>query len=83
MNELAALEALGLTLPSPWAIAGAVLFGLIGLVAWRRGRKNKQSVLFWLGLALMFYPYAVSETGLLWGVGGALTGLVVWKWGAA
>jgi MYXO-CTERM domain-containing protein len=38
MDTLAQLQAMGLTLPSPAYIWGAVLFGLLGYAAWRRGR---------------------------------------------
>jgi hypothetical protein len=73
MNELAALQALGLELPSPAYIVGAVVFGLVGLFAWRRGRKLKRPWSLWLGVALMLYPYAISSTWLLYVVGVALS----------
>jgi apolipoprotein N-acyltransferase len=72
MNELAALQSLGLELPSPVYIVGAVVFGLVGLFAWRRGRKLKRPSSLWLGVALMLYPYAISSTWLLYVVGVAL-----------
>jgi hypothetical protein len=72
MNELAALQSLGLELPSPTYLVGAVVFGLVGLFAWRRGRKLKQPWSLWLGVALMLYPYAISSTWLLYVVGAAL-----------
>jgi hypothetical protein len=72
MNELAALQSLGLELPSPAYIVGAVVFGLVGLFAWRRGRKLKRPWSLWLGVALMLYPYAISSTWLLYVVGVAL-----------
>jgi len=72
MDELAALQSLGLALPSPAYIVGAVVFGLVGLVAWRRGRKLERPRTRWLGVALMLYPYAVSATWLLYAVGLAL-----------
>jgi hypothetical protein len=77
MNELAALQALGFELPSPAYIFGAVLFGLLGLAAWRYGRKAGQATAKWLGVALMVYPYAISNTWLLYGVGLAL-GVAIW-----
>lgn len=80
MNELKQLQALGLVLPSPAYILGAILFGIIGWVAFRRGRNKSISVLTWTGVALMLYPYGVSETWLLWLVGFALSGLVYAKW---
>jgi apolipoprotein N-acyltransferase len=72
MDELSALQSLGLELPSPAYIFGAIVFGLIGLVAFRRGRKSGRRTTLWLGVALMVYPYAISRTWLLYAVGVAL-----------
>lgn len=72
MNELTALQALGLQLPSPAYIFGAILFGLLGLAAYRQGRRNERPRTLWLGVALMLYPYAISRTWLLYVVGVAL-----------
>ena len=72
MDELTALKSLGLELPSPAYIIGAIVFGLIGWVAFRRGRKSGRQQTLWLGVALMAYPYAVSRTWLLYVVGVAL-----------
>ena len=72
MNTLSELQALGLELPSPAYIFGALLFGLIGLLAFRHGRRSERRLTLWLGVALMLYPYAVSNTWLLYGVGLAL-----------
>lgn len=77
MNDLAALQTLGLELPSPAYIFGAIVFGVIGLIAFRRGRKSGRRRTLWLGVALMFYPYAVSSTWLLYAVGAALCAGVV------
>ncbi len=80
MDELKTLEAMGLVLPSPAYIFGAILFGVIGYFVFRRGRKTERSVLTWSGVALMLYPYAVSETWLLWLIGAGLCGWVHLKW---
>ena len=80
MNELKQLESLGLVLPTPAYILGAILFGIIGWLAYRRGRKTSVSVLTWTGIALMLYPYGISQTWMLWLVGIALSGLVYAKW---
>jgi len=80
MNDLKNLESLGLTLPSPAYIMGSILFGIIGYVAYRRGRKSARPALTWSGVVLMVYPYAISETWLLWGVGMALCGWLYTKW---
>ena len=80
MNELSGLGSLGLELPSPSYIAGAILLGMVGYVAFRRGRKAARSELKWVGVALMAYPYAVSQTWLLWALGAALCGWLYVKW---
>jgi len=74
MNDLAALQTLGVELPSPAYIFGAVVFGLIGWAAFRFGRKRARPRTAWLGIALMLYPYAISRTWLLYLVGAALCG---------
>ena len=71
-DELATLQSLGLELPSPAYIVGAIVFGLLGLAAWRRGRKVGPRTTMYLGFALMVYPYVVSSTALLYAVGTAL-----------
>ena len=80
MNDLRALQTLGLVLPSPAYIAGAILFGVIGYAAFRRGRKSTRPALTWTGVALMLYPYAVPQTWLLWTIGLGLCGWVYVKW---
>ena len=77
MDELAAFQSLGLELPSPAYIVGAILFGLIGMVAFYRGRRRGRKRTLWLGVALMVYPYAVSSTWLLYVVGLALCSAIL------
>ena len=69
MDELSALKSFGLERPSPAYLMGAIVFGLIGWAAFRRGRKTGRRQTLWLGVALMAYPYAVSRTWLLYAVG--------------
>ena len=80
MNELKQLESLGLVLPGPAYLFGAIMFGIIGWVAFRRGKKVSSAALTWTGVALMVYPYAVSETWMLWVIGLALCGWLYAKW---
>ena len=74
MNGLAALPSLGLELPSPAYLFGAVVFGLVGWAAFRFGRKRERPRTTWLGVALMLYTYAISRTWLLYVVGAVLCG---------
>ena len=78
MHSLEELKSLGLTLPSPAYIAGLILFGIIGLFAFSIGRRRKHPPTKWIGVALMFYPYIVYETWLLYGVGIGLCGALWW-----
>jgi hypothetical protein len=80
MNEIKALQSMGFVLPSPAYIFGAIVFGLLGMVAFSRGKKASQPLLTWTGVALMLYPYAIGETWLLWSVGVGLSALVFAKW---
>ncbi len=72
MNDLNSLAGLGLTLPSPAYLFGLILFGITGYAAYRYGRKTALAKPKWIGIALMLYPYAISETWLLYFVGGSL-----------
>lgn len=72
MDELNTLQALGLTLPSPAYLFGAIVFGLIGWVAYRYGKRTDHQPVKWLGLALMLYPYAISQTWLMYLIGAIL-----------
>jgi predicted membrane-bound mannosyltransferase len=80
MNELKQLESIGLVLPTPAYMLGAILFGIIGYVAFRHGRKTARPILTWTGLALMLYPYAIDQTWLLFTVGMALCAAIYLKW---
>jgi hypothetical protein len=74
LDDLNAITSLGLTLPSPAYLFGLLLFGLIGLAAYRYGNKAALAKPKWIGVALMLYPYAVTRTWLLYGIGFALCG---------
>jgi hypothetical protein len=81
VDDLTTLQSLGLSLPSPAYIFGAVVFGLVGIAAYRYGKKAGRPRTKWLGVALMVYPYAISWTWLLYVVGFALCVAVYWNRG--
>lgn len=61
------------TMFSPANLIGQLLFGTIGLVAFRLGKSRMAwGPVFW-GLGLMAFPYAVATTTQLYVVGTALT----------
>lgn len=74
------LRAFGLEIPSPAYIIGAIVFGIVGMVAWSHGRRNKLPKPKWIGVALMFYPYATPQTWMLYVVGSALCGWLYFAW---
>ena len=80
MNELKQLETMGLTLPTPAYLLGAILFGIVGYLAWRRGKALARSDLKWIGVALMLYPYVIPVTWMMWAVGIALCAWLYAKW---
>ena len=69
-----------LTLPTPSYILGAIIFGIVGYVVFRHGRKSSRLAMTLCGIALMLYPYAVSQTWVLWVEGLALTAWAVFTW---
>lgn len=69
MDDLNILSAPGLTLPSPAYLLGTILFGILGLAAYRYGKKTADSTPKWIGIGLTLYPYAISQTWLLYVVG--------------
>ena len=75
MDNLQDLQSLGFTLPSPAYILGAIVFGIIGFIAYRYGKKSQRKTTKWLGVALMVYPYAVSQTWLLY-----IAGITLCAW---
>lgn len=80
MNTANNLNAMGLELPSLAYIAGALIFGLFGWAALRRGRKVQDSSMTWGGVTLMVYPYVTPQTWLLWAIGVGLTGWLFSRW---
>jgi len=64
-------------LPSPAYIYGAIIFGILGMVAYAYGKKKSSTRIKWLAIGLMFYPYLIgNETWLLYLVGMALCGAI-------
>ena len=72
MDDTLPLHELGLTLPSPSYLFGAIMFGIMGFAAYRYGKRAQLLVPRCLGVALMLYPYLISTTWQLYLVGTAL-----------
>ena len=71
-DPLATLESMGFTLPSRAYLIGAILFSIIGYAGYRYGKKTSLRTTKWVGIALMLYPYVISETWLMYTVGAGL-----------
>jgi MFS family permease len=67
------MEILGLSL---WTILIAVVFGFVGFLAFRYGRKNNEPRPLFLGIALMAYGYFFTNAWVSLGIGAALTLLI-------
>ena len=67
------MEILGFSL---WTILVAVVFGFVGFLAFRYGRKNQEPRQLVLGLALMLYGYFVTNVWVSLGIGAVLTVLL-------
>ncbi|MCC7203536.1 MAG: hypothetical protein IT441_00520 [Phycisphaeraceae bacterium] len=62
-----------MVMPSTSALVAMILFGSVGMAAFYYGKKQAAWQPMVLGLALMCYPYFVSTTLLLYGIGTVLT----------
>lgn len=71
---------LGLVSNQTAFIAGIVVFLVIGLLAFRRGKQTKRAEFTWIGLVLMVFPYAISQAWLLWLIGAGLAALLLFRW---
>jgi hypothetical protein len=59
---------------------GQILFGAIGLAAFVYGKKQSSFKTMLLAVAIMGFPYVVSETWMLYAIGGVLTSLLfIWR----
>jgi hypothetical protein len=76
-EQLETLNELGISLPSAAYIVGVILFGIVGLLAYYRGKRAGRPRTRWLGLALMLYPYIVWQTWLMYLVGIGLC-IAIW-----
>jgi len=80
MDELKTLEGLGFTMPSPAYLGGMILFSIVGYAAYRYGKKASAAPTMWIGIAMMLYPYVVSETWMMYAVGvGLCVGLYLYR----
>lgn len=65
---------------NPSALFGTLLFGAIGLAAFIYGKRMVLWKPLVIGIALMAYPYFVSQTWLLYTVGCVLSlGLFIFR----
>ncbi|MDR3389012.1 MAG: hypothetical protein P4L92_18385 [Rudaea sp.] len=59
-------------MPTPAALFGLIIFGVIGLAAFLYGKKAALWKPTSIGLVLMVYPYFVEQTWVLYAIGGGL-----------
>jgi MFS family permease len=67
---------LGLGSLSLATILIAIVFSIVGWIAFRYGRKNNEPRPLFLGIALMAYGYFVSNAWISLGIGALLTLLI-------
>ncbi len=63
-------------MPTPAALFGLLLFGVIGLAAFTYGKKAALWKPMLIGVALMLYPYFIDETWLLYLIGCGLCAML-------
>jgi len=60
---------------SMWAILASLLFSSVGLFYFKRGKDTSDTPLLVSGIALVVYPYFVTDTLYIIVIGAALTAL--------
>ena len=78
MDTASTLTALGFSLPGPGYLFGMIVFGLVGIAAFRHARKMERKRSQYIAVALMLYPYAVASTWLLYVIGVVLCAALWW-----
>ena len=69
-----------MSMPDPASLFASILFGIIGFAAFVYGKKQVLWRPMAIGVALMAYPYVVSQLWLLWLIGAGLcAALVLWR----
>lgn len=58
---------------TPANLFGSIFFGSVGLAAFVYGKKTGGFKAMLIGIALMVYPYFVSQPWLLYGIGAMFT----------
>ena len=63
-------------MPDPSDLIAMLIFSVIGIIAFKNGKRELNIPRIALGLVLMIYPYFVPEGLWLWLTGAGLTGLL-------
>lgn len=56
------------------AIVASLIFSIVGIYVFRKGKKEAHTPHVYIGLALMIYGYFTPTAIMAWGVGAALCG---------
>ena len=72
-------SSLGLDL-SPGALLAGFVFSVVGVYAFKMGRKTQNTGVIWTGVALMVYPLFLNGALKLWIAGLALSALGWFFW---
>ncbi len=75
------MESLGFSFSMSTIIAG-LIFGAIGLYAYRWGKKRDNRYVYWTGITMMVYPMFIQSNKLTWSIGLALCGVLYHYWWA-
>ena len=65
-------------MPTPLVLFGSILFGAFGMASFVHGKRNSHLLSIVLGIALMSFPYFVSDTLPMFLVGIGLT-IAAWR----
>jgi len=59
------------------SIIAGLLFGFFGMLLFKEGKKRTSVELYFVALAMMIYPYFITDAILVWVIGIALTAAAI------
>ena len=63
-------------MPDPDDLIAMLIFSIVGIIAFKQGKRDLNIPKIVLGLVLLMYSYFIPSGFWLWAVGVALTGLL-------
>ncbi len=65
---------------NPGSIIASIFVSGFGFVFFKYGRKRNAPIFVIFGIAMMVYPYIITDVYWMLGIGAAMTGFLMYLW---